>query len=730
MRLAASSDDARRDDANLATEGANYRSLVDNLPLVIYSRTLEPDSGSSQSLYMSGQVEAVLDLPAHEATPGRVRDMIHPDDFGRVGPAYDEANRQAQPLSIDYRLITPLGRTVWVHDEARIVFDEDGKPLHAQGYLLDITAQRLAEIETSQALVEAERMRVEITRTLETMSDAFFSYDRDLRVIYVNESGAAMCGATQAEMIGRPIFDIVPGLAAGPVPAALNAALDGASGEYEMSTAQTTVEFRVHPSPEGVWVFARDVTERRRLEESLRQSQKLEAVGQLTGGIAHDFNNIVTAIMGYSEFALRDLSEGREPARIQSEIEAIQTAGERARELTRQLLAFSRQQVMQLRVLDLGEVVTKAERLLERLIGDNISITTSSAPDLAVVKCDETQIEQVLMNLAVNARDAMPDGGTLRIETANVQLTADEAEPLGLPEGAYVTLSVADSGHGIPDAIRSQIFEPFFTTKEVGKGTGLGLATVHGIVHQSKGGIEVESGPSGTTVRSYFPVSSRGARSRARPAARPSIGRDGACPARRGRAGAAEDDQRDAEQAGLRGDLGARSRSGARARRVGAVRRGGDGRRDAEDERRRAGRPLRGAVPEDEIRVRVGLHARGDRRAQARPDRALPRQAVHVRRARRRRARRARRAVTTPASSPFSRANGNNGESGRRGERLERHRVGVVARQRAGHVPALREQPADAAVPVDGRAAGVPDLRCGRRARGVVSRVGSSRNRG
>ena len=514
MRQAPLRDGSQRDPDDLRAEGANYRSLVDNLPLVIYSRTLEPDSSSSRALYMSGQVEAVLDLPPHEASPGRVREMIHPDDIGRVAPAYDEANRLAQPLSIDYRLITPRGRTVWVHDEARIVFDERGKPLHAQGYLLDITAQRLAEIETEQsfvreqtARVEAERTRTEIIKTLETMSDAFFSYDRDLRFLYANESGAAMLGRTVEELIGRIVWDVVPGLTEGPVPAALRAALAGESGEYEMSTPGRTVEFRAHPSPDGVWVFARDVTERRRLEESLRQSQKLDAVGQLTGGIAHDFNNIVTAIMGYSEFALRDLTEGHDPEQIKVEIEAIQTAGERARDLTQQLLAFSRQQVLQPRVLDLGEVVAKTERLLDRLIGDNIRIATSNDPDLAPVKCDAAQIEQVLMNLAVNARDAMPDGGTLSIETANVELATSEARRLRLEPGPYVTLSVSDTGHGIPDEIRDQIFEPFFTTKEVGRGTGLGLATVHGIVHQSSGGIEVESGPSGTTVRSYFPTS-------------------------------------------------------------------------------------------------------------------------------------------------------------------------------------------------------------------------------
>jgi PAS domain S-box-containing protein len=490
---------------------------VDNLPLVIYTRTLEADSSSSRALYMSGQVEAMLDLTPNEAQPRRIRDMIHPDDIDRVGPAYDEANRLAQPLSIDYRLITPLGRTVWVHDEARIVVDERGKPLHAQGYLQDITAQRLAEIETEQALVreqtarvDAERTRAEIIKTVERMSDAFISFDRDLRFIYANASAAVMVEHTLDDLVGKVVWEVFPEEIAGAATAtAFRAALAGESSEFEQfyERTGTTIEYRYHPSPGGVWVFARDVTERRRLEESLRQSQKLEAVGKLTGGIAHDFNNIVTAIMGYSEFALRDLSEGRDPERIQSEIEAIQAAGERARELTQQLLAFSRQQVLQPRVLDLGEVVAKTERLLQRLIGDNISIATATVPDLALVKCDAAQIEQVLMNLAVNARDAMPDGGTLAIETANVELARDEAEQLGLEAGPYVTLSVTDTGHGIPDEILPQIFEPFFTTKEVGRGTGLGLATVHGIVHQSRGGLRVESGPTGTTVRSYFPAS-------------------------------------------------------------------------------------------------------------------------------------------------------------------------------------------------------------------------------
>jgi len=330
---------------------------------------------------------------------------------------------------------------------------------------------------------------------------------------------------------------------------AFRAALAGESSEFEQfyERTGTTIEFRYHPSPGGVWVFARDVTERRRLEESLRQSQKLEAVGQLTGGIAHDFNNIVTAIMGYSEFALRDLSEGRDPARIQSEIEAIQTAGERARELTQQLLAFSRQQVLQPQVLDLSDVVARTERLLQRLIGDNIRITTSSVPDLALVKCDATQIEQVLMNLAVNARDAMPDGGTLAIDTANVEVTRDDAERLGVEPGPYVTLSVTDTGHGIPGEIRAQIFEPFFTTKDVGRGTGLGLRDGPRDRPPEQGRHPGRDRAVRHDHALVLPNLGRRIRRRREVQPRGPVDRHGASLARRGRTGAAQDDHRNAE---------------------------------------------------------------------------------------------------------------------------------------------------------------------------------------
>jgi len=258
-------------------------------------------------------------------------------------------------------------------------------------------------------------------------------------------------------------------------------------------------------------VLANDITERKsaeealhRSEEQLRQALKMEAVGKLAGGVAHDFNNLLTAITGHSEMCLRRLTPENS---LYRHVDQIKKAGDRAAALTRQLLAFSRKQILQPEVLDLNHIVVEVSKMLQRLIGEDIDLLMGLAADLGKVKADPNQLEQVLMNLVVNARDAMPKGGKLTIETSNVNVDEEfSGRHVSVPPGNYVMLAVSDSGCGMNAQTQARIFEPFFTTKEVGKGTGLGLATVYGIVKQSEGSIWVYSEVGrGTTFRVYLP---------------------------------------------------------------------------------------------------------------------------------------------------------------------------------------------------------------------------------
>ncbi|MDQ3033753.1 MAG: PAS domain S-box protein [Myxococcota bacterium] len=260
--------------------------------------------------------------------------------------------------------------------------------------------------------------------------------------------------------------------------------------------------------PDLVVVHAEDITERMQLEAQLRQSQKMEAVGKLAGGVAHDFNNLLSVILSYSSLAIEDLEPGNP---LRGDLTEIKNAGERATALTRQLLAFSRQQVMQPRVLDLEQVVGGMRTMLGRLLGEDVALGVVASPGLGRVLADPGQIEQVVMNLAVNARDAMPEGGTLTIELANVTLDASYAAAhAGAVAGDFVMLAVSDTGTGMDAATRARIFEPFFTTKGVGKGTGLGLSTVLGIVAQSGGHVAVSSElGAGTAIEVYLPRTDR-----------------------------------------------------------------------------------------------------------------------------------------------------------------------------------------------------------------------------
>ena len=252
------------------------------------------------------------------------------------------------------------------------------------------------------------------------------------------------------------------------------------------------------------WGITRDVTDQMQMEEQLRNAQQLEAIGRLAGGVAHDFNNILSIIIGHGELLLAMGNDER----TRSGIQQIQRAAERAASLTQQLLAFGRKQVLQPTILDLNEAVAEVQTMLARVIGEDIELIAKLHPSLGTVKADPGQVEQVLMNLAINARDAMPQGGRLTMETSNEEINPERGRDLDLTPGHYVMLRVSDTGHGMDNTTLSHIFEPFFTTKPVGKGTGLGLATVYGIVKQSGGSIQVKSEAGrGTEFRILLPTS-------------------------------------------------------------------------------------------------------------------------------------------------------------------------------------------------------------------------------
>lgn len=381
--------------------------------------------------------------------------------------------------------------------------------LKVNGHLINETIQR-QEIEA--ALHESEER---YRRLVELSFDAIIIHSEG-KFVYVNEPGIDLYGATPPqELIGRSILDFVHPDEGESVWAQINPAKENGAEvplteERLIRADGTTVEVEVAALPisfqgrPAMQVVVRDITRRKQLEEHLRQSQKMEAIGRLAGGIAHDFNNLLTVIIGYTELLLHRLNN-QHPLR--KHIEEIYHAGERAAVLTRQLLAFSRKQVLQPKVLDLNQIIENMEKMLRPIIGEDVELIKLLVDDLGTVKADPGQIEQVIMNLAVNAREVMPQGGTLTIETKNIVLEKEQMRQFpGLSPGPHVVLTICDTGTGMDAETQAHIFEPFFTTKEQGKGTGLGLATVHGIVKQSEGHISVSSRVGeGTSFSIYLP---------------------------------------------------------------------------------------------------------------------------------------------------------------------------------------------------------------------------------
>jgi PAS domain S-box-containing protein len=481
-------------------------------------------------VYFSAVAELMLGYEPGEMdrhTGGTWDQSVHPEDMPAVQRAIDEHVAGHTPAyEAEYRCRTKQGGWKWILGRGKVVERHiDGAPRRMTGIHIDITERKQAE-ETHARLtsfLEAERMRAEAAiRESEGRHRLLFEENpipllvvdaETLMILSVNASAVHQYGYSREEFASLSVMDITP---PEDTDIALSRAAQAAevrsrrSGPYRHKRKDGSIVIVDLVSRDFLFagrharlVLAIDITEQRRLEDQLRQSQKIEAVGQLAGGIAHDFNNLLTIIKGNVELVLHHLPGG---IPLRNDLEQIAHAASRASLLTRQLLAFSRKQVLKPAVLDLNEVVGEAERMLRRVIGEDITFVTDLAPDVSRVTADRGQIEQVLVNLVVNARDAMPAGGVLTVSTADVDITPAEAVARGTTPGAYVTLRVRDTGVGMDEETRSRIFEPFFTTKPVGRGTGLGLATVHGVVHQSGGFVVVDSAPSaGSAFTVYLP---------------------------------------------------------------------------------------------------------------------------------------------------------------------------------------------------------------------------------
>jgi len=382
---------------------------------------------------------------------------------------------------------------------------------------------KLVELESAKALLEreiAERRRAEEEavragregqRTFDATDGAVWILDSDYRIVRSNRASERLFPYTCESLIGKRCFEVVHGTQS-PIPGCpvLRAQKSLHRELHELFLGERCYEITVDPILDeggrykGAVQIINDITERRSLEAQLHQAQKMEAIGHLAGGVAHDFNNILQAIVAYSSILLENLPEHDERREFAEE---IARGAQRASALTRQLLAFSRRQILEMQDLDLNAVVRGMVKMIGRLIGEDIEIKVTEGRDLGIVHADRGQMEQVLMNLCVNARDAMPEGGVLSIETENVLMDEEYCKAHGWASpGRYVLLSVTDTGCGMDAETQERIFEPFFTTKELGKGTGLGLAMVYGIVRQHQGMVQVYSElGKGTRFSVYLP---------------------------------------------------------------------------------------------------------------------------------------------------------------------------------------------------------------------------------
>ena len=485
-----------------------YRELFDRVPIGLYRTTHDGDF-----LEANLALAEMLGFPdAADLAARRWKDLwVEPADWDRWLVSIE---RDGVVRGFETRVRGADGSIRWLVVEARGIPDEDGQVRWHEGSALDFTERRTAE----EALRASEARKGAM---LEAAIDAVITMDESGRITEFSPAAERTFGYSRDNVIGKELADVL-------VPPDLRERHRGGLARYlateEGSILGRRVELRAMradgqeipvevainridvPGPPTFTGYVRDISAQRRLEESLRQAQKMDAIGQLAGGVAHDFNNMLTVIDGFSTLLLDELDTADARREL---VEEIQRATGRAASLTGQLMAVSRRQALRLQAVDLNKLTADLQPLLGRVVLEDVVVVVREADEPVVVDIDDAQFEQVILNLAFNARDAMPAGGTLTIETGIVELDAAYAaiRP-GVNPGSYAMLVVSDTGIGMDDATQARIFEPFFTTKDVGKGTGLGLAMIYGTVQQSGGHIGIESEPDyGTSVRIYLPLS-------------------------------------------------------------------------------------------------------------------------------------------------------------------------------------------------------------------------------
>ncbi|MDP3049570.1 MAG: PAS domain S-box protein [Thermodesulfovibrionales bacterium] len=506
--------EVERKTADLVRAEEKYRDLYDNAPDMYHS------IDKNGYIIELNQTEAnALGYSKEELIGRHLTDIFTEDSKKGFEEDFPVVLEKGSLSGLERQVIRKDGCVIDVSINVSVVYDEKGEPVKTRAIMRDITEKKRMQKELA---AEKERLLV----TLCSIGDGVIATDREGEILLINKVAEELTGWTQKEAEGKPcseVFHIINEktrkIPEDPVTRVIRTGLIVGLANHTMLIARDGTERIIADSGApikdrdgniiGVVLVFRDITEKRKMEEGLLKSSKLESVGILAGGIAHEFNNLLTVIIGYGNLLMAKMNEN-DP--LKDNLDHILSAADRAANLTKSLLAFSRKHIIRPKPIDLNEIIKKVEKLLLRTIREDIELKTALIDRTLTVMADSIQIEQVLMNLAINAKDAMPDGGVLTIESGFEELDEIHTKTHGMKvPGSYAYISVKDTGIGINEKVQEKIFEPFFTTKEVGKGTGLGLAGAFGIIKQHNGNIEVYSEVGkGATFKIYLPIIQQG----------------------------------------------------------------------------------------------------------------------------------------------------------------------------------------------------------------------------